>query len=112
MPTTQPSAAAPAPFSVSVPQSAKDFLRNHCLAGLGDTPVWTPLRGGVSSELWRVDLPTRTVCVKGALAQLKVAGDWQAPTSRNAVEWEWLTYAAGVVPDPFRCFRRVRLKGG
>jgi 5-methylthioribose kinase len=52
----------------------------------------------VSSDLWKVDLPTRTVCVKGALAQLKVEHEWLAPVSRNRVEYDWLLFAATVSP--------------
>jgi hypothetical protein len=48
----------------------------------------------VSSEIWRVDLPGRSICVKRALYKLKVADDWQAPISRNTYEWRWLCFAA------------------
>ncbi|GAA2142890.1 phosphotransferase family protein [Actinomadura napierensis] len=82
----------------AVPETARSFLVEHGLVAGGETPVWTPLTGGVSSELWRVDLADRTICVKGALERLKVEGDWRAPVSRNTVEWDWLTFAATVVP--------------
>ena len=60
----------------------------------------TPLTGGVSSDIWRVDVADgRTLCVKRALAKLKVAADWQAPVSRNAYEWAWIEFAGGVVPQ-------------
>ena len=59
----------------------------------------TPLTGGVSSDIWRVDMTDRpTVCVKRALAKLKVAADWHAPVSRNAVEWAWIQFARHVAP--------------
>ena len=59
----------------------------------------TPLTGGVSSDIWRVDFSDgRTVCVKRALAKLKVAADWQAPVSRNAYEWAWMQFASTVLP--------------
>ena len=48
----------------------------------------------MSSNLWRVELPDRTLCVKGALAQLRVADVWLAPVDRNAVEYAWLEFAA------------------
>ncbi|MFF3332761.1 phosphotransferase family protein [Streptomyces sp. NPDC002888] len=83
---------------VVVPEVARTFLLEHGLATDGDTPIWTPLTGGVSSELWRVDLADRSICVKGALERLKVEGDWHAPVSRNTVEWDWLNFAATVVP--------------
>jgi len=75
------------------------FLTAHKLAGPGEAARWTPLTGGVSSDLWRVDLPGRSLCVKRALAKLKVAADWQAPVSRNAYEWAWMRFASRHRPD-------------
>lgn len=77
---------------------AERFLIEHRLMSRGELATWTPLTGGVSSDLWRVDLPDRTICVKGALERLKVADDWEAPLSRNAVECAWLRFAARHVP--------------
>ncbi|MGW1024910.1 phosphotransferase family protein [Streptomyces sp. NPDC002577] len=76
-----------------------DFLIAHKLARPGEAARWTPLAGGVSSDLWRVDLPGRSLCVKRALARLKVAADWQAPVSRNAYEWAWMRFASRHRPD-------------
>jgi len=58
----------------------------------------TPLAGGVSSDIYRADLPSGVVCVKRALPKLKVAADWEAPVERNHYEVEWLRVAAGIVP--------------
>lgn len=75
------------------------FLRRSGLLAPGDAdPVLTPLAGGVSSDLWRADLPSGPVCVKSALPQLKVARQWLAPTSRNRVEYQWLRYAQPLAP--------------
>ncbi|MFI6375602.1 phosphotransferase family protein [Streptomyces sp. NPDC050546] len=83
-----------------VPDTAlTDFLRAEGLAVPGETATWTPLAGGVSSDLWRVDLPGRSLCVKRALARLKVAADWEAPVSRNACEWAWMRFASRHRPD-------------
>jgi aminoglycoside phosphotransferase (APT) family kinase protein len=71
-----------------------EFLYNHGLARPGETARWSALTGGVSSEIWRVELPGRDLCVKRALLRLKVAGDWSAPISRNTYEWRWLCFAA------------------
>ncbi|MFI1705021.1 phosphotransferase family protein [Streptomyces griseoruber] len=71
-----------------------DFLRRQGLAACGEEPRLTPLRGGVSSDLWRVDLRGGSICVKRALERLRVAADWHAPVSRNAYEWAWLEFAA------------------
>jgi aminoglycoside phosphotransferase (APT) family kinase protein len=58
----------------------------------------TPLAGGVSSDIFRADLPSRVVCVKRALPQLKVAAEWRAPVERNRYEVEWMRVAGGIVP--------------
>jgi aminoglycoside phosphotransferase (APT) family kinase protein len=57
-----------------------------------------PLTGGVSSDIWRIDLPSGPVCVKRALAKLRVAADWRAPVSRNLYEARWMRRAAAAVP--------------
>ena len=56
------------------------------------------LAGGVSSDIWKVTTPTRSFCVKRALAKLKVAADWQAPVERNRYEVAWMRIAHGIVP--------------
>jgi len=65
----------------------------------GEQPVMEALSGGVSSDIWKVETEARTLCVKRALAKLKVAADWQAPIERNAFEAAWMREAAKVVPD-------------
>lgn len=59
----------------------------------------TPLAGGVSSDIYRADLPSGVVCVKRALPRLKVAADWRVPVDRNRYEVEWLRVAGAVVPS-------------
>jgi aminoglycoside phosphotransferase (APT) family kinase protein len=56
------------------------------------------LTGGVSSDIWRIDLPSGPVCVKRALPQLRVAADWSAPVSRNRYEARWMRYANAAIP--------------
>lgn len=58
----------------------------------------TPLTGGVSSDIWRVDLANGAVCVKRALPRLKVAALWEAPVARNRTEAEWMRIATALVP--------------
>jgi len=77
---------------------ARAFLRRAGLQAPGEPSTWTPLTGGVSSDLWRVDLPERTLCVKRALPTLRVAAEWHAPTDRNTVEYDWLSFAAQHAP--------------
>ena len=62
-------------------------------------PPMTPLGGGVSSDIWRVDLPGGPVCVKRALPRLKVAAVWEAPVERNRYEWEWMREAGRIAPS-------------
>jgi aminoglycoside phosphotransferase (APT) family kinase protein len=56
------------------------------------------LTGGVSSDIWRIDLPAGPICVKRALAKLRVAADWRAPVERNIYEARWMRHAAGFAP--------------
>lgn len=70
------------------------FLVEKRLAAPNESASWHALTGGVSSDIWRVDLPGRSLCVKRALSTLKVAAQWQAPVSRNAYEWAWMQFAA------------------
>ena len=56
------------------------------------------LTGGVSSDIWRIDLPTGAICVKRALAKLRVAADWRAPVERNRFEAAWMLRANAAVP--------------
>jgi aminoglycoside phosphotransferase (APT) family kinase protein len=74
-------------------------LRRLGLAGAGERPRFERLTGGVSSDIWRVDLAAGPVCVKRALAKLRVEQDWFAPIERNAYEAGWMRRAAAVVPD-------------
>ena len=77
-----------------------DFLVRSGLADTSKPTQWTPLTGGVSSDIWRVDFEDgHSICVKRALAQLKVAAEWKAPVSRNAFEWKWIQFASQVVPN-------------
>jgi len=75
------------------------FLVEHRLASPNEPASWQPLTGGVSSDIWRVGLPGRSLCVKRALSTLRVSAQWQAPVSRNASEWAWLQFAAQRCPD-------------
>ncbi len=68
------------------------------IVGANQQPKLTPLGGGVSSDIFRVDLPGRVICVKRALLKLKVAADWQVPVERNRWEVEWMRVAGGIVP--------------
>lgn len=75
------------------------FLLKHQLRAPNEAAKWSELTGGVSSDIWRVDLPGRSLCVKRALPTLKVAADWFAPVNRNSYEWAWLEFAHQYCPD-------------
>jgi aminoglycoside phosphotransferase (APT) family kinase protein len=72
-----------------------DFLHR---AGLGTPTSMEPLSGGVSSDIWRVELPGAKVCVKRALPRLRVAQVWEAPIERNRYERQWMQTAGQAVP--------------
>ncbi|MGH8686466.1 MAG: phosphotransferase, partial [Burkholderiales bacterium] len=85
-------------MSASLPEPVLAFLRDAGLAAAGERPGATPLTGGVSSDIWKVELRTGPVCVKRALARLRVAQVWEAPVERNRYEWRWMRAAARIVP--------------
>ncbi len=83
------------------PADAGEFIAALGRMGLlapGESPPITPLAGGVSSDIVRADLRRGPVCVKRALAKLKVAADWRAPVERNRWEVEWMRTAAAIEP--------------
>jgi aminoglycoside phosphotransferase (APT) family kinase protein len=75
-----------------------DLLRAMGLLAHDAHPGGERLTGGVSSDIWRIDLATGPVCVKRALAKLRVAADWQAPVERNRYEARWMQRADAAVP--------------
>ena len=54
------------------------------------------LPGGVSSDIWRVELDSGPACIKRALAKLRVAAEWRAPVERSNYECQWLQTVAGI----------------
>ncbi len=80
------------------PPDILDSLRRMHLLGAADAPG-ERLTGGVSSDIWRIDLPTGPICIKRALAKLRVSADWHAPVERNRYEAAWMQRANTAVPD-------------
>lgn len=76
-----------------------DVLRRTGLCGPLETPRGEALSGGVSSDIWRVDLARGPVCVKRALPRLRVAQLWEAPVARNHYEYEWFRIAGRLAPN-------------
>ena len=92
----EPLGRAPGPGEawLCVALASMGIVRAHCRI------LITALRGGVSSDIYRVDLPSGvTVCVKRALPKLKVTANWLAPISRNRWEAEWMRVAGGITPS-------------
>ncbi len=94
-------AAEPSPRSSTMsPPTGEmvDALVRMSLVSADQPAILTPLGGGVSSDIYRAQLPSGVVCVKRALARLKVAADWQVPLERNRYEVEWMRVAGAVAP--------------
>ncbi|HWB87490.1 MAG TPA: aminoglycoside phosphotransferase family protein [Bryobacteraceae bacterium] len=89
--------------------AADSFLRLLRDDGLVHSPgaKLTPLPGGVSSEIYRVDGDGDTFVVKRALAKLKVQDDWAADVSRNTYERRYLEYAGRVLPGSVPMLRKT-----
>jgi aminoglycoside phosphotransferase (APT) family kinase protein len=75
-----------------------ESLRRMGLVGITELPELIPLTGGVSSQIAVAKTTRQLLCVKRALAKLKVAADWSAPLERNAAEVAWMRLAARIVP--------------
>jgi len=85
-------------LSGSLPDEVLAFLRRAGLAAQEERPASIALTGGVSSDIWRVDLRCGPVCVKRALPRLRVAQVWEAPVERNLYERRWMETANAAVP--------------
>jgi hypothetical protein len=72
-----------------------EFVRALNELGLSNaSSLWgTPLTGGVSSDIWRIETEKGMVCAKRALSKLRVNADWYAPVERNLFEARWLQVA-------------------
>ena len=80
-------------------------MRELGLAGTDTADLsGTPLTGGVSSDIWRIDTEHGPVCAKRALPKLRVAADWHAPIERNLYEARWMRVAEQAQPG---CVPRV-----
>lgn len=87
----------------NIPTPICEALRELGLTKTTGPLVGEPLSGGVSCDIWRADLPEGPVCAKKALAKLKVAGEWFAPTSRIDFEAAYYRFAraaeSGATPE-------------
>ncbi len=74
-------------------------LRRMGLLAEGDVAEFSPLTGGVSSDILLVDVAGRRFCIKRALPKLKVAAHWEAPVERNGAEAAWMRTVAQWLPE-------------
>lgn len=81
----------------SPPADILHSLRRMGLPG-ASTATGERLTGGVSSDIWRIDSPRGPICLKRALAKLRVAADWHAPVERNTYEARWMQRANAAAP--------------
>lgn len=85
-------------MSSNFDQRCIELIANLGIASPHEIESIQPLTGGVTSDIGMVTLANRKICVKFALAQLRVKEVWQAPVHRNKTEYDWLEFAATCVP--------------
>ena len=84
----------------TVSQNAiEQALREAGLIPNGAAATFTPLTGGVASDIWKVEAGSRVFAVKRALPKLRVAADWRVPVSRNASEAGWFEVVRNIAPE-------------
>ena len=76
-----------------------EALRAGGFLAPGAAPELERLTGGVSSDVFRLQTASGPVCVKRALATLRVAAVWEAPVERSHYEVEWLRTARPLVGE-------------
>jgi aminoglycoside phosphotransferase (APT) family kinase protein len=113
------SASPPEPIPL-LPEQVLTFLRKHGLAAADEVPPAVALSGGVSSDIWRVELRSGAICVKRALPRLRVEQLWEVPVERNRYERMWMETANAIIPgvaprvlaaDDTGCFAMQLLDG-
>src|SRR5579862_5958942 len=85
--------APPRPIEPLDEQTIIASLVRMGVIGSNERPRIAAMDGGVSSEIWRIDLAGRRLCLKRALPRLRVAQLWEAPTARNRHEFAWFRVA-------------------
>jgi aminoglycoside phosphotransferase (APT) family kinase protein len=75
-----------------------ESLHRMGLLKVGESARFTPLTGGVSSDISLVEAGGRRFCVKRALPRLKVSALWEAPIKRNAAEAAYMRAVARWLP--------------
>ena len=77
-------------------------ISRQLLIALGIDPesvtACSPLGGGVSANIWRVDTTGTTIVIKQALEQLRVKADWHADPGRALNEVDWHRFVDSLLP--------------
>ncbi len=77
-------------------------LREH-LVGLeifeGGEIAFSPLKGGVSSDIYLMQKDDKKYVLKQALSQLRVEEEWLADVSRNLAEQDFIHYVSSFASD-------------
>jgi len=77
----------------------QDIAQALAAMGLGAPGEVTRLSGGVSCDVWKVEITGHEpVVLKRALPKLRVAADWRAPPDRAAAEVAWIRLVAAIEP--------------
>jgi 5-methylthioribose kinase len=82
-----------------LPEDLRGNLIRMGFVGADEVVTAEALTGGVASDIWRVDIAGKSICVKRALEQLKVSQEWRVPVDRNAFEVAWFNTVAEIVPE-------------
>ena len=82
---------------MALPVEIEGALRESGLLRNGRHSV-TPLAGGVSCDIWRVEEEGRQFAVKRALPKLRVQAEWFADPARNRHEQDYLKYVGKFLP--------------
>jgi aminoglycoside phosphotransferase (APT) family kinase protein len=79
------------------PHGILDALRSAGVMAPGAAARLSPLTGGVSSDVFRMDLADgRAFAVKRAIPRMRVAEEWIGPVARAETEVAWLRFARSV----------------
>lgn len=76
----------------------RDVLQAMGLLNAEEALHVSPLTGGVSSNILKVNAGEQQFCLKQALPKLKVAKEWHAPLERVFAEIDWMQTVAEIAP--------------
>lgn len=65
----------------------------------GEEITFSPLKGGVSSDIYLIQNKGRKYVLKQALSQLRVEEEWLADVTRNLAEQDFIHYVSSFAPD-------------